>query len=184
MARRKPRIICKSVESRAVKHIPAASALPTYSPPPKTEADKLYDLIYEKSVEGYCFADDEFGMPWIDRGDIEEHGGKVYVIRFRCPANRAHHAFFGRMAEKVCEEMNCRLHFIHSTKWENKLPFEDCIWIIQKDELDQGEEEDEDNPDDGSTDLAEFEEIEGEIEDESTAEEIDARIEKTLEEFV
>ena len=157
---------------------------PCEPPPPKTEADRLYDLIYTKSVEGYRFTDNEYGIPWIERGDIEERNGGVYIIRFRCPTDRVHDVYFGGMATDVCKELNCSVHFIHKTKWEYGLPFEDCVWIIQKDELLQIDEPSEEEESDCGDSFDSQEEIEGELTDESTAEEVDERFEKTLEDFV
>ena len=186
MSRRKPRIISRGVESAIAKSRPLSVPPPDYvPPPPKTDADLLYDLIYNKSVIGYRFTDDEFGIPWIDRGDIEEKGGGVYVIRFRCPLDKVQDLYFGAMAKEVCEELNCCVHFIHATKREYGLPFEDCIWVIQKDELLHIEEDkDDDYGYDEGDSIANQEEIEGELVDDSTVEEIDERFAKTLEDFV
>ena len=188
MPRRKPRIISREVDGGAARHIPVASALHPYEPPPKTETDNLYDLIFSESVKGYRFTDEEFGEPWIGRKDIEEKGEGLYVIRFRCPPNMIHDVHFGRMAADVCKTMNCEVHLVHHLKMEYKIPFEDCIWVIQKNELKEIEEaeaeDDEDFYDAGESDIDRFEEIEGELKDDSTAEEIDERFEKTLEEFV
>ena len=183
--RHRPRIISRAVEREAEVVRPFSPPLPPYEPPPpKTEADRLYDLIYTKSVEGYRFTDNEYGIPWIERGDIEERNGGVYIIRFRCPTDRVHKVYFGSMADDVCRELNCSVHFIHKTKWEYGLPFEDCVWIIQKDELLQIDEPSEEEESDCGDSFDSQEEIEGELTDESTAEEVDERFEKTLEDFV
>ena len=165
--------------------MPFSSLPPPPAPtPPPTEADSLYALIYAKSVEGYRFTDNEYGIPWIEGNDIEEKSGGVYVIRFRCPTDRVHDVYFGGMAEAVCKELNCAVHFMHKTRWEYGLPFEDCIWVVQKDELLQTEEPEVDEESDSTDSFDSQEEIEGELVDESTAEEIDERFEKTLENFV
>ena len=183
--RRRPRIISRAVEREAEGVRPFSPFLPPCEPPPpKTEADRLYDLIYTKSVEGYRFTDNEYGIPWIERGDIEERNGGVYIIRFRCPTDRVHDVYFGGMATDVCKELNCSVHFIHKTKWEYGLPFEDCVWIIQKDELLQIDEPSEEEESDCGDSFDSQEEIEGELTDDSTAEEVDERFEKTLEDFV
>lgn len=185
MPRLKHRIISRGVESAIAKSRPLSVPPSDYvPPPPKTEADLLYDLIYNKSVMGYRFTDDELGIPWIDRGDIEEKGGGVFVIRFRCPTDRVQDLYFGWMAESVCKELNCSVHFIHKTKWEYGLPFEDCVWIIQRDELIHTNEPEEDDDYDSGDSFDSQEEIEGELIDDSTAEEIDERFDRTLEVFV
>lgn len=185
MKRHRPRIICRAVERGAAEAKPFSPPPPPYvPPPPPTETDKLYALIYAKSVEGYRFTDNEFGIPWIERNDIEEKSGGVYVIRFRCPTDRVHDVYFGGMAEAVCKELNCAVHFIHKTKWEYGLPFEDCVWIIQKDELLHTDEPAEEDEYDSGDSIDTQEEIEGELTDDSTAEEIDERFERTLEVFV
>ena len=187
MPRRKPRIISKDVDGSAARHIPVASALHPYEPPPKTEADKLYDLIFNESVKGYRFTDEELGEPWIRREDIEDKGGDLYVIRFRCPPNMTHEVHFGSMAADVCKAMNCMVHLVHHLKMEYKIPFEDCIWVIQKNELkeiEEAKEAEDDCYDAEESDIDNFEEIEGDLNDDSTAEEIDERFEKTLEDFV
>lgn len=99
----------------------------------------MYDMIYDKAVVGYCFTDNEFGIPWIERSDIEDRGEGIFVLRFRCPPDRVSDAYFGIMADAVCSEMNCALHFVHMTKTEYGLPFEDCVWILQENELDINE---------------------------------------------
>ena len=185
MKRRRPRIICRAVERGAAEAKPFSPPLPPYvPPPPPTEIDKLYALIYEKSVEGYRFTDNEYGIPWIDKTDIEEKSGGVYIIRFRCPTERVHDVYFGGMAADVCKELKCSVHFIHKTKWEYGLPFEDCVWILQKDELLLTDEPADDEESDCGDLFDSQEEIEGELVDESTTEEVDERFERTLEVFV
>lgn len=187
MPRRKPRIISREVDGSAVRHIPVASALHPYEPPPKTETDNLYDLIFTESVKGYRFTDEEFGEPWISRSDIEERGEGLYVIRFRCPPHMIHEVHFGSMAADVCKALNCEVHLVHHIKMEHRIPFEECVWVIQKNEIaeiEEAKEDDDDFYDSGESDIGNFEEIEGTLTDESTAEEIDERFEKTLEEFV
>lgn len=184
MAVRKPKIISREVARRAGMERPFTSLLPAYTPPgEKTEADRLFDLIYRKSVEGYCFTDDLYGIPWIERNDIEEKGGGIFVIRFRCPPSKVHDVYFGRMSKAVCQALNCSIHFIHNTKYEYGLPFEDCIWVLQKDELSLTVVSDKDNETD-SDNFGSEEEITGELVDDSTVEEIDERFNKALEDFV
>lgn len=185
MVRRKPRIISRGVEDEAARTKPFAPPPLLYiPPPPPTEVDKLYALIYEKSVAGYRFTDNEYGIPWIERNDIEEKGGGVFIIRFRCPIDMVHDVYFGGMAEAVCKELNCAVHFIHKTKWEYGLPFEECIWIIQKDELSQIDDSEAEEENDSEDSFDSLEEIDGDLTDDSTAEEIDERFEKTLDNFV
>ncbi|MBO6031880.1 MAG: hypothetical protein J6Q22_10605 [Prevotella sp.] len=185
MKRRRPRIISRAVEDRKGKSLPIDYILPPLAPrPQKTDADRLYDLIHEKSVIGYRFTDNEYGIPWIERGDIEYKGDNIYVIRFRCPVDSMHDLYFGRMAEDVCHELKSRIYLIHNTKSEYGIMFEDCIWVIQKDELLHSDETAEDEDYDGGDSIDSQEEIEGELTDDSTAEEIDERFERTLEVFV
>ena len=185
MLRRKPRIISRDVERGAVCSRPfSPPPQPCIPSPPKTEADKLYDLIYRNSIIGYRFADNEFGIPWIERSDIEEKGVGVYVIRFRCPPDRVHEVYFGGMARDVCKELNCCLHFIHETRYEFGLSYEDCIWIVQKNELLQSDEAESKEDDIEYRRIDSLEEIEGELVDDSTDEEVNERIEQVMETFV
>lgn len=162
MARRKPKILSRKVADDALWNKPKASSvvLP-FTLPPKTDIDNLYDIIFNESVKGYRFTDEEYGEPWIDKNDIEEKNGGIFVIRFRCPLQMMKNCHFVEMAHDVCMIMKCDLHFIHDTKHEYGIPFEDCVWVIQKGELESVET----------------------LED-STDEEIDSRIEDALENFV
>lgn len=203
MARRTPRIISRAVTAAiakkkrgGIKHPSSDPRLAPYVPKPKTEVDKLFDLIYDRCVYGYRFTDDYYGIPWIEKSDIEDKGDGLFVIRFRCPTEKTHHVFFGVMAEDVCNALNCSLHFIHETRWEcysedNKLPYEECVWVIQKDELTRSEkgefkeEEDDDFEHEADHFYDQLEEpTEDDLKDESTAEEIEERFRLAEESFV
>ena len=165
MPRRKPKIISREVAGGAARAIPMASSLHPYLPPQKTAVEELYDLVFTQSVKGYRFTDDEYGEPWIEEKDIEGKGDGVSVIRFRCPVGRLHKVFFGEMAKDVCKAMNCGLHLMHKQKTEYGIPFEECVWVLQKGELSQEKE--------GADSSCK-----------STPEEIDERIEEALKNFV
>lgn len=135
--RKTPRIISRDVKTRVGIISPLSDApvlVEDYVKPPDTEADRVFRLIVKYSEEGYRFADNEYGMSWIRREDIEEHDAETFVVRFRCPPERMGEVYFGKMAEKVCKDMNCQLHIFHETRYEFRIPYEECIWVIQKDE--------------------------------------------------
>ena len=121
---------------------PVPSALASrrvYVPKEKTPAEKLYDIIYDESVWGYRFTDTFYGIPWIELSDIEDKGNGLFVIRFRCPPEYMHKIHFGEVAEDVCERVRSGMHFFHQTREEvysekAKLPYEDCVWVIQENE--------------------------------------------------
>ena len=159
MPRKRHKIISRTVESGVANAKIVSAPLEPFCMPPKTDADKLYDLIFNESVSGYRFADNEFGEPWILRSDIESKGEGLFVIRFRCPVERMNELYFWRMANDVCKKIGCELNVIHETRYEFGLPYEECAWVIQK----PNEPEQEEYP---------------------TEEEIDRRIEETLENFV
>lgn len=166
MTRRKPKLISRKVADDALWNKPRASSfVQPFIPPPKTEIDKLYDIIFDESVKGYRFTDEECGEPWISKSDIEIKDGCIYVVRFRCPLQMMKKCHFWNMANDVCAILKCDLHFIHDTKQEHGIPFEDCVWVLQKGELSQEKE--------GADSSCE-----------STPEEIDERIEEALENFV
>lgn len=129
---RKSKIISRDIAGAASRCIPVAPAK-SYEPPVKTEAEKLYDLIYNESVKGYRFTDNELGMPWIEQKDIEDRGDGVFVVRFRCPIGYVHEVHFYAMAEEVCKAIGSPMRFIHQVKREHGIPFEDCAWILQPD---------------------------------------------------
>lgn len=211
MAQRKPRILTQDTE-RATRAISAkkksrkgTSSLPfateeekrNYVPPaPPTPLDKFYNLIYDRCVWGYRFTDNYYGIPWIEKSNIEDKGNGIYVIRFRSPVEYASEGRFGAVAKEVCEALRCRLHVFHKTKqdvyFENiKLDYEDYVWVIQPGELDgEGSEENESQEevvmaeDEEDHFYDEIEEMSDDWANESTVDEIDDRIAKALEEFV
>ena len=168
---RSPRIISRTVQRQLKKKQPRGiednplANFPEFPPAPlPDERDAIYDIIYQQSVKLYRFTDTEYGIPWIDRGDIEIQGGGIIVIRFRCPINHVRDGYFGDMAKDVCALTNNDMHFFHEIKKEFNIPYAECVWVL--------------NPKEGNR------EIEDEYIDESTVEEIDARYEEALEQFV
>lgn len=130
---RRPRIINAEVASAVARK--AARPLPlsrggVYTPPHKTATERLYEVIYDKAVEGYCFTDSIYGIPWIRQGDVVEVAPGVFVARFRCPPEKAHNAYFGRMAKAVCEAVGSELHYVHATRKEYGIPYEEFAWVI------------------------------------------------------
>lgn len=132
---RRPRIINAAVAAAvrrgaALAQTTAQRGGGAYAPPPQSPAEKLYDLIYAKAVEGYCFTDSIYGIPWIRREDVAEVSPGVFVARFRCPPEKAHDAYFGRMAKAVCEAVGSKLHYVHATRKEYGIPYEEFAWAI------------------------------------------------------
>lgn len=130
--------------AKGVPPLPFATAedkIKYIPPPPKTPLDDLFNLIYDKCVWGYRFTDNYYGMPWIEKKDIEDKGNGIYVIHFRSPVEYAHESCFGSMAKEVCTSLNCKLHVFHKIKKEVyfgkiQLEYEDYVWVIQLGELD------------------------------------------------
>lgn len=193
MPRRKPRLIDRAVEANTAKkrtevQYPPSSSIP-YVPQPKSKIDEVYSLIDDACSYCWRFADSD-GRPWIDREDIEDRGGGVFLVRFRCPVSAMFkHIAFEKMASEVCSKLRSRMRYASKQGEERytddiKLPYEEVAWVICIGELDSSndDEEIEDNGCESCIDTQE--EIEGELTDESTAEEIDERIGDALENFV
>lgn len=193
MPQRKPRLISKAVEvaaerKRADVQYPPPSSIPLPAPQPKTELDRIYDLIDEACA--YCnrFTDED-GRPWIGKEDIEDQGYGIYCIRFRCSVDAMRsRASFDAVAEEVCGKLNAKVRYVCKVKEEKyskdiKLFYEDCVWVVKVGELDQEPEDaDEDDPYESCIDTQE--EIKGELVDESTAEEVDERIDQAMDNFL
>lgn len=191
MSKSKHKIISKSVAEAAAKKRKEVVVPPTpttpYIPKPKTRIDEIYALIEEAS--NMCFTDED-GRPWIDREDIEDKGNGIYVVGFRCPLSALYtRVAFNRVVDKVCEVLNserryfckeCEVVYFNSIHQR----FYECVWVICEGELSQQENEVdwEDNNCESCIDTQE--EIEGELTDESTAEEVELRIDESLENFV
>lgn len=192
MPKRKPRIISRAVVEKAVKQRTkvtiSPSSLELYIPKPKTRVDEIYDLIEDACNPWFT---DEESIPWIGREDIEDKGDGIYVIRFRCPFEVL---FYNRVpldkvVEKVCSELKSEIRYFCKDRevqyvegtWQR---YYDCVWVIWDGELaDKDEDIDwEDNNCESCIDTQE--EIEGELTDESTADEVEERIERSLENFV
>lgn len=145
----------------------------------ETPKDKLFRLIYLESIKGYSFTD-ESGQPWIRKSDIEESCEGLYIIRFRCPLQSTKEAHFGCLSKAVCAAMESTLNFFHETREEFGLPYEQCVWVLQKgslnSEVSQNVPEREESPDD-------FPELEESLDDFSD-EEIKVMIEAAEENFV
>lgn len=131
MKKRKPRLLAK-IEPKKPKEDVVVFKEP-YIPPIKTEVDKLYDLIDERSCYGYRFCENEYSLPWIRKEDIEDRGDGLFVIRFRCPV------FFERYGMKqvireVCEKVGSDEHFIYKKSKEYGLEFIEAVWVLQQGE--------------------------------------------------
>lgn len=158
-----PRKRKTSVLSRAVAEAVAkrredivASTIPQWAleqptNEPKTPADRLYNLIFDKCRERYRFCErDDCALPIIRREDVEESEDGIFIVRFRCNIERMHPMTeFEKVAKDVCRETQSGFHFFHAEREERyagvKLPYEECVWVIQKGEIDEncmkGEEE-------------------------------------------
>lgn len=101
-------------------------------PDKETPTDRVFRLIYENSIHGYCFTEPSSGIPWIQHQDIEDRGDGLFVIRFRCPPSHIHGVYFWDMANRVLDAMKSKPRLFHETKTENGISYEDCIWVIQE----------------------------------------------------
>ena len=191
MPKSRHKIISRAVAEAAAKKradvVVTPSSTAPYIPKPKTRVDEIYDLIEEAS--NLCFTD-ENGRPWIDREDIEDKGGGIYVVRFRCPLAALYtRVSLNRVVDKVCETLKSEKRYFckeSEVVYFNSIHqrFYECVWVMCEGELVQQEDEVdwEDNNCESCIDTQE--EIEGELTDESTAEEVDFRIDESLENFV
>lgn len=195
MARRKPRIINKATKEAAKAAVPFCPLLPnldiqvedvaaqmpiTLPPEKETDTDRLFRLIYEESRKGYCFTEPETGIPWIHRSDIEDKGDGIFVIRFRCPPHYIHKIHSGALVNAVCQAMNSSRNLFHETKYENGIPFEECVWVLQKDGMDIEPEFEDENIDNFDS----LEEFPDNFTDDSSIEEIEARCAAALDNFL
>lgn len=193
MPRRKHRIISKAVVEDAAKKRTEVAIQPSscvlYIPNPKTRADEIYNLIEDACR--LCF-EDEDGVPWIRREDVEDKGEGIYVVRFRCPLDALllTRISLNKVVEKVCRELKSEIRYFCGDREVQYVDgirqrYYDCAWVICEGELLSKEEEEEDWEDnDCESCIDSQEEIEGELTDESTAEEVEERIEESLENFV
>ena len=198
MPRKRNRIISRDTARAAKSSVPYTPQLPYFDlsvddikrqiplslPKDKeTDTDRVFRIIYELAIRGYCFTEPETGTPWIRYDDIEDKGNGLFVIRFRCPTQHLHEAHFGLMANSVCNELNSDLNFFHTKKQEYGIPFEDCVWVLQKDSKKDNQEV----PTQKELDQDPFETLEefpDDFNDESTAEEIQARFDEAIENFL
>lgn len=191
--RRKPRLISRAVAADTAKKRTEVRYLPPslvpYVPKPKTALERVYDLIDDACSFCWRFADSN-GRPWIGKEDIEEKGNGIYVVRFRCPLSAAYqHIAFEKIASEVCQKLRSSLRYVFKIGEEQytkdiKLSYEEIAWVICEGEMDS-KEADEDIEDNGCESCIDLqEEIDGELTDESTAEEVDFRIDESLENFV
>ena len=156
-------------------------------PPPPTPLDEFYNLIYAKCVKGYRFTDNYYGIPWIEKGDIEDKGNGLYVLRFISPVEYAKEGYFGRVAQEVCQALHCDVHVFHKTKEDVyfgkiRMSYEDYVWVVQVGELDAAARED--GKPKVNEECQEEEEDHDNWTDDSTVDEIDERFAKAMEEFV
>lgn len=103
-----------------------------YAPKEKTEREKVADIIAEACRRRCWFVD--YGIPYIEVGDIEERTEGIYVVRFRCKPEDVVWPFVP-IAKKVCQELGSALHCIYETKSEFNLPFSEVAWVIQENEV-------------------------------------------------
>ena len=175
MPKRKPRIVSRAVAEKAARKRtvvgnPPSSSEP-YGPKPKTKIEEIYDLIEAECSNGWWFADED-GRPWIEKGNIEEKGDNLYVVRFRCSVAAMHTPIaFNRVVERVCNQLKSGIRYFYRVCEERytkniALRYGDCAWIIYAGELEAGEDEDLDR--DGFYDLEEVtEDIKCELTDET-----------------
>lgn len=191
MPKSRHRIISKSVAEAAAKKRTEVSILPSsispYIPKPRTRLDEVYDLIEEAS--NLCFTDED-GRPWINREDIEDKGGGIYVVRFRCPLSiLCTRVSLNRVVDKVCETLKSEKRYFckeGEAVYFNSIHqrFYECVWVICEGELVQREHEIDWEGNNCESCIDTQEEIDGELTDESTAEEVELRIDESLENFV
>lgn len=93
-------------------------------------ANEIYNVIYDASVKGYHLADSTYGLPWIERSDVEAMGEGLFVVRFRCPVERTHDVFFGAVDRDVRNALGAETFFAEELKRENGIPFAECVWVI------------------------------------------------------
>ena len=190
MPKKKHRIISRAVAAKAANHR-GKDAQPQYEPcilPPKTHTDEVYELIERACTEDWHFTDED-GRMWIRREDVEDRGDGIFIVRFRCSlAALQNTVVLNKRVERVCAELHSEVRYICGMreKWylgKIRQVYYECVWIISEGELAAAEPEGwEDNSCESCIDTQE--EIEGELTDESTVEEIEERIEKGLENFV
>lgn len=130
MNRKRPKIVATRAKRDKPKQKIEGELYP-YARREKTKIEKLYEVISSACVKGYHFADNYYGLPFIEPTDIEEKEENIYVIRFRCAPKYLHQVYFGRMSEEVCKTLESKLHFFHEYKTEWGLPYEECVWVIQ-----------------------------------------------------
>ena len=179
----KPRIISTAVIRKVQKERARVCKTSPYIDWPKgenpfrreTKIDLLYDRIYRLSVRMYRFTDNEYGIPWISKRDIEEKGNGIYVIRFRCPPEKLEKIFFWSMAEDVCKEIGCEVNFFHEIRQEYKIPYAECVWVIQ---------EPTEEPETVEDDFYSLEEFPDDYRDDSTADEWVERMDEAVESFL
>ena len=104
----------------------------SYVPKEKTEKEKIADIIAEACRRRCWFV--EYGIPYIEVGDIEERPEGIYVVRFRCKPEDVVWAFVP-IAKKVCQELGSELHCIYEAKSEFNLPFSEVAWVIKTNEV-------------------------------------------------
>ena len=135
MPRKKvPRIVVGRKKSNKKDIVQAKSIV--YVPKEKTEKEKLFELIDYKSLLQYRFIheDDE---PYIRIEDLQELEDHIYVIRFRSDPKFFVYPVFDHLAREVCDEVRSPLLYVHETKREFGVFFEECAWVIKIGELDR-----------------------------------------------
>lgn len=129
--KRAPRIVGGKRNPIVKKHKILVGQDSTSNIKEKSEKEKIYDIIYRACTHGYHFADQYYGIPFIEQNDLTEEGDGLYVIRFRCEPQYMHQVYFGRMCEEVCRAVRSEIRYIHERKREWGIPYEECAWILK-----------------------------------------------------
>ena len=130
--RNKPRLVSKSKNLRT-KHDRDIEWIVSVEKKDETPVDRLFKVIEEESCgKGYVFADNEFGMSYIRKEDIEDNGDGVFVIKFRFPSGMRSMVGVTTMADAVCKRLGAERHLFVSEKNEYGIPYCEGVWVIQE----------------------------------------------------
>lgn len=191
MPKRKPKLISKAVEketaNKRMEVVIPPSSCDSFVIPPKTHIDEIYDII--ENASALVFADED-GRPWIEKSAIEDRGDGIYIVKFRCPIIALYNtAMLNLVVERVCSILHSDIRYFCGEREVSycgniRQRYYECVWVICEGELLKRDEEVdwEDNNCESCIDTQE--EIDGELTDESTAEEVEFRIDESLENFV
>ena len=127
--KRTPKVV--GVRKRPPPKKTLAKDFVVYTIAEKTKKEKVFDIIYDECRIGCRFADNYYGIPFIELKDLEEKEDGIYVIRFRCEPKYTHPAYFGKMSEEVGKKFKTEIRFVHEQKREWGIPYEECVWVLQ-----------------------------------------------------